>query len=452
MPVVNDAPSAPPDPKPSPIKVVAPTYVGVAVDTRYTPKNALLTHVEGSSWTVDYYSQVVARDSALSGQNLDRDAAYQQYKKIVSFELKVTSPLTQNQDTATKAITVNGQANVYPCGVIPNEGDMFEADIGDGRSGVFRITSCEQRSIYQGSGWIVDYVLIDYSTPERSADFKEKTVEELIYVKDFLTYGQNPLIASNEYYNLQRLNQLYDEGVQEYFRRFMSNEYRTLVLPGQRYAIYDPFITKALLSVFSGEASTHVKFVRELNVSDDDVLKEPTFWDTLLARKPSRLRETATQMGLVTTASFSRNPMMNSLRYSGMQYIVYPTNPDRSEDDIRAMRQKALSDWEINGTRPLSNALEDLIPITELDGLPQKDVVPINFISTSYVFSPAFYNRYSVGQSALEIQTNRYLNNQALDTAALLRMMDTYSAWPVLDQFYQLPVLLILIRATIRRM
>ena len=59
-------------PKPT-LTVAKPDYKSIAVDMRIDPKETILAHVEGSSWTVDYYSQVVARDSGLAGQGLGTD-------------------------------------------------------------------------------------------------------------------------------------------------------------------------------------------------------------------------------------------------------------------------------------------------------------------------------------------------------------------------------------------
>jgi len=453
MPIINDSPSAPPTPQPNPIKVAPVSYQGVAQDTRYTPLRSLLTHVEGSSWTVSYYSQVLARDNAVAMQNLDRDAVFQQYKHITNFELKVTTPITPpTQDQNVKALTITGQSNVYPCGVIPNEDDIFVAELLNGRSAVFRVTLSEQRSIYEEAGWIIDYILIDWLSDDRLQDLTEKTVEELVYVSDFLTYGQNPLIAKSEYVQLQQLDSLYDEIAKDYFRRFVSNEYRTLLLPGQTFPIYDPFLTKAVLSVFGSQDSQLVKYVRELNVSDDDSLKTPTIWDALIAKKPFRLKTAATKMGLMSSATFTRDPMMDSVRYSGVKYVVYPRDPQRSEDDIRILKDKTLSDWQIQSVSTRETDLGKLITITELPGLPQRDVPGINRFNDYYVFSESFYKNWNVGLSALEIQAKRFLNDYALDIPALLELTLTCSNWGPLDQFYQIPVLLILIRSAIRRM
>jgi hypothetical protein len=454
MPIIEDAPASPSSPKPTPIRVSSNAYQGVATDTRFTPVKSLITHVEGSSWTVEYYSQVLARDNAVSGQNLDRDAVFQQYRHIKNLELKVTQPLTQpNQDSNSKSMALTGQANFYPCGVIPNDNDIFVAELADGRRGLFTLTLSEQRSIYADAGWIVDYTMVGYATDDKLADLKTKTVEDLVYVADFLLYGQNPLISTNEFDQLRQLDAMHDEIVQDYFRRFVSNEYRTLLLPGQTFPIYDPFLTKAILSIFGSENSSLLKNVRELNVSDDDNFKVPTIWDVLVNKKPSRLKNSPMKMGLVTAAAFSRDPAMDSIRYSGVKYVVYPADPERSEDDLRIAKQKPLSDWVVKSTSTRVTDLSKLITIADLPGLPQRDLPSINRNNNEfYVLSEAFYRGLDNGVSAMEVQVRRYLSDRAIDIPALVTMAQTYNSWGPLDQFYQIPILLILIRATIRRM
>ena len=90
MPVVDPIDQAEQIEQPPKVQIAAPQYRGVTVDTRYVPQSALLTHLEGSSWTVNYYSQVLGEDNAVEGQNVTREAIYQQYRLIKGFEFKVT--------------------------------------------------------------------------------------------------------------------------------------------------------------------------------------------------------------------------------------------------------------------------------------------------------------------------------------------------------------------------
>ena len=159
--------------KPNVVRSTPPESKGVVVDTRYESKANLLTHVEGAPWNVNYYSQVLNTDNAPIGQQPDRNAIYQQYMFIEMFEIKVTQPLTTSQDPTSKEMTLIGAANVYPH-VIPNRGDMFIADVGDGRTAIFKVTNTERKSIFKDTCYAIDYMLINYTTKELRADLDSR--------------------------------------------------------------------------------------------------------------------------------------------------------------------------------------------------------------------------------------------------------------------------------------
>lgn len=454
MPIIEDTPQTPPIKQPVPVQVAAPEYRGVVVDTAYTPATSLLTHIEGASWTVNYYSQVLGLDNALSGQNLDRPAALQQYKRIQHLELKVTTPLNTSQDQQTKEFSVTGQANVYPCGLIPNEGDHFIADVGDGREALFVITNSEKRSIYKDGAFIVDYSLVSYSDQDnRIQDLNTKVVEDLVYQADFLEHGQRPLITTDEFTLVKKLRAYYAELVDFYFGRFMSRNLRTLLLPGQDYAIYDPYLTHAVLQMFRDEAHPNIKLIRELNVQEDDNYQLPTIWTALLTKRRKALLGAMSKVGIVRANTFSSDPMMNSVRYSGVDYVIYPVDPDKSEDYRRKDGTKGLAGIDINLPTGRLKSLVDILQIDELDGLPSFDAPAINpSQQDTYVFSPNFYQRSNPGQSALELAFQDYLDEKALNLRLLMKLAVSYTSWTPLEQFYQLPFLMVLIRASIRRM
>ena len=122
------------------IEIASPNTAVIATDNRYTPRINLITHVSGSEWIVNYYSQILTTDSQLSGQQLSLNATNQQYKKINQFKFKVSSPLTTSQNTEDNSMEVVGES-IIPNFIIPNVGDMFVADLGEGNIGVFKINS-----------------------------------------------------------------------------------------------------------------------------------------------------------------------------------------------------------------------------------------------------------------------------------------------------------------------
>lgn len=451
MPIIGSTPSTPPPRKPNPVEVTRPPFRGVTVDTRYTPVTNLLTHVEGMSWTVNYYSRVLDSDNALVGPALDMNPAYLQYKLIQNFELKVTTPLQSSQNQETKDFTTTGQANVYPCGVIPNTGDLFIADVGDGREAVFQITMSEQRSIYKDSAYIVDYVLINYSDGMID-DMNSKVVENLYYNQDFLMHGQNPLISLSEFEQLKFLTQRFDEILDEYFQRFISKEYSTLIVPGQDYVFYDPLLTSAVLRMFRSTENYHISQIRELNVGDLDSYFTNNIWTAFMRKRRNDLKGSMQHYGTISVRNLTLDGMMESARYSGVEYLVCPTDPDRSEDDIREGFVPTFTDLMLVPTPTRLTRLFDLLSIGDLNGLPVT-APAVNPVSGDwYIFSGAFYNRDSVGQSALELQIQNYLDGKAYDIPAVAQLANSYRSWGMLEQFYQLPFLLGIIQAIIRRM
>lgn len=453
MPIVEETPSTPPVEQPNPIRIASPKFLGVTVDTRYEPATSLLTHIEGASWTVNYYSQVLDRDNALSGQNQDRDAVYQQYRLIQGLELKVTTALNQSQDTTTMEFKVSGQANVFPCGLTPNPGDMFIADGGDGRELVFEVMHSEQRSIYKDAAFIIDYDALNYSDT-RIDDLNSKVVENLYYEADFLLHGQNPLISLPEKQLLNQLHTRFEEISAFYFERFMSREFRTLLLPGQDFAIYDPFLTKAVLSLFRDSNIPQLKYIRDLNVGQDDRYDSITVWDLLSSKRRNLFKGMVTKVGLANAGSFSIDPMMNSLRYSGVGFAVYPVDGFLSEDTLRLNRCIPLSSTPIKRTASQLRDLFELIYEVSLHGLVHPEMNAVNIVSeTSYVFSNAFYANADVGQSALELLVQNYVDEKSYDLNNLMvKLANTYTSWAPLEQFYQLPFLLAIMRSAIRRM
>ena len=454
MPLVVDTPDTPPPKKPVPVQVAAPEFRGVTVDTRYQEARRLLTHVEGASWTVNYYSQVLGVDNALSGQSLDRPAAVQQYKLIQGYELKVTTPLNSTQDQTTKEFNITGQANFMPSGLIPNKGDMFIADVGDGREALFQVTESERRTIYLDAAYIVDYVLVSYSNQDdRINDLNTKVVENLYYDVRRMEDGQNPFISYSDKIKLGDLQGQYAEIVQFYFSRFFSKEYRTLLLPGQANTIYDPFLTHNVLAMFRDEAHPNIKLIRQLNVGEDDNFDTPNIWTALRYRRRKELIGSMRLAGVVSTRTFSLEPMFDSIRFSGLEYVVYPADPVKSEDYIRKDYSKPLAPLTIMPTLSRLTRLIDVVRIPALYGLPSYNgpaVTPVT--ADAYVFSQAFYQNERPGQSGLELLFQDYLDGKAMDLVTLNQLAQTYTSWSPLEQFYQLPFLLAMLRSSIRGM
>lgn len=447
MPIVNPTSTAAPVQAPNTPRIAAPAYKGVTVDTRYVPSASILKHIEGSSWTVHYYSQILDGDSALAGQNVTLDPLYQQYRLIKGLELKVNSPLTQSQDTEGGSMVVSGAATVYPF-LIPNVGDMFLADTGDGREGVFQVTLSERKTIYKDACFGIEYRLVAYSTPERLNDLAAKTIDTLRYVRDFLNHGQNPLLYEEEFLLATELSDAYHSIAGVYFRQFMSREFMTILVPGQQVSVYDHFLTQAVTSFFTTWDAPELRQIRKLNISGDEVMRAPTIWDALRARDKSLVMYSAKKAGLVSTRTFDRDPMLEGIYHSGIQYTVYPKDAEVSIDYALLPRTKVLADLVLED--PASPYINE--PVPPAGDLPYGAAPLYKMVGVDdyYVFSQAFYENAAEGQSKLERAVWDYLDGKAIDSKLLLALCKSYFTWPALERFYFVPVILMLIKASIR--
>lgn len=467
------------------------------VDTRYESKANLLTHVEGSAWKINLYTQILTRDMAPSGFSIGRHPVYQQYRLIKEYELRVTGPLNTSQDAETKELTLVGSGVMYP-GLIPNIGDMFIADIGDGREGVFKITNSEQRTIFKDTCYAIEYMLIDHLKDEYFNILETKVVDRLVFRKDFLEYGQKPLIHQNESDQIRLLERHYEEIVAVYFKSFFSKEFNTLLIPGQEYPIYDHFLVKALLTFFNTWDTPEIRYVRLLNVQDDNNMACTNFWDLIATGDRHLLNYTFNQYGIVSSKQFDRQPMLEGLYFSKIPFVLYPRDPVQDVDWERTAKTKVFESFNIRhvpgrtnlpGTTPIYNDGDDADDfnvdlratyVANRDGQPAPEVPPpviiewnfddipgdIDYLTNElpdihlvtidnyYVLSSNFYRHQTPpappGYSKLEVLVCQMLGRKPVTLEMLLILCENYHSWGAVERYYYLPLILMLIKYSIR--
>lgn len=440
---------------PSPIITVAPTspkYNSTFVDLKWTPRTNLLTHIEGSSWIVHYYSQVIDTSNNLSGQQYTKNPVYQSYTLIKDMEMKVSSPLATSQDSETKGMTVTGTALLYPF-IIPNEGDMFVADIGEGKLAVFRVTDSIKKSIFKEACYEISYGLQDDNHTGSIDNLNLKVVKTVYYHKDFLTNGQNPLLVSNDNDVYLKLSKAYSLMAQQYFKKFFSNEFKTILVPGQEQSTYDHFLVDYLLSEFNTDDSSEIRYIRKLNLDDDDSMKADSFWKALKFRDISFMNTVFKQAGLTSSRMFTRDPILNGIIYTGISRVVYPIDPQLTVDYLQVNRSKELLLETLTPSPIIPGSNNSMVRAINLRGTTQKTAESVYTVTKDnyYVFSKDFYDK-TVQQSVLENLVWGYLSGEAIDSTQLLDTSKTYFTWGILEQFYYVPIILTLIRSAIKGM
>lgn len=418
--------------------VVPEDYQSPLVDTRYIPIQNLLTSIDGASWKGDFYQQILGKDNAPLGESPSRDAIYQQYRLIKNMVLKVTDPLSWEQDETTKLGTSTGGAYMYPP-FIPNQGDMFVADVGDGNKGIFNITSTTKLSMFKQSVYQIRYTMIAYANEDRMLDLNDKVVDTKYFDLNFLVNGQNPYLDSEGYRNVETIRHYKKILTENYFTRYYSDRFKAMVLPDDGSITYEPYMTKMISSWFSMEDYYKLQGLMVRSVTELPAFESPTIFDVLEEQDKYLLSECVNQVGVIRSHAKYIDRKLPGARLVGFDKILYPVNGAYTIDA-----------GEIDNTGSATQLFTT--PLGDNTTKEYKGIKLINDIdlNQSYIFSQAFYHNEVEGLSHIEILLNEYLEGQYVDKKILIELIKDWKHWGKYEQFYYTPIMLMLMHSVLR--
>lgn len=429
------------------------SHESVMVDAKFVPLSSLITFVSGYAWTVEYYSQVITRDSALAGQDPNLPGQFQQYKLIHALDLKANQPISWTQDNTSKSITASGNSSMHSM-VVPNAGDMFVAEVGDGRRAVFQVKNTEKKSLLSQSVYSFDYTMIYFTDTEkeRYADLTSKVVQEFHYIRDYVLHGQNPLVTTDEFNTIEKLGDLYSEMIDNYCGWFFNNQFKTFTIPGQDTPYYDPFLVEFISQTTTSLHHPNLRDLIVLNTDDDYQFKKPNIFSAIYERNDRTLDLAFRKYGTLGARQFFYNPIANGIRYSGIHQVVYPMGVDNStEHNDNTIDWKIATYIAFNASKTRGGDLYQMTPdnILELNGLQVPIIKPFQ-VDEYYVFSKEFYER-DAGQSLLEVLVHNFISNRQNQPKDLYELVKNYHNWGRLEQFYYIPIILTLVNSVVRK-
>lgn len=452
MPIVNLKPHLPTPNLTRPSRIEAPTAKSNVVDTRVTPSFTLQTFVQGSSYTVNYYQQILGSDNELLGQDPGKLAVYQQFRKINELIIKLDNSLSSTQNTENNNFTVTGSGTIHSY-ITANVGDMFAADVGDGREGIFQITTSEKKSIYQESVYYVNFVLMYFSQsePDRFNDLESKVIETLYYIQDFIRFGQDPLLTSQEYHDLRSMTTAYESLINFYVNWFVSDEFKTLIVPKQSGPTYDPYVTMFFLSIVSVSDHPAIQHIKLLNIQNSNDIKLLTVYKALRDRIQFGLNLMVGKMGLLDAGSFRDNPFYRSIYYTNIDKLVYPIIANHHSDDNYSGYKHTPSEMPLTN---LASLVQPFTPELQVNIDATAGNTPLIWPVLKdeyYVLSEAFYKNLD-NKSLLEICCKNYLDGKKNQISDVVKIVRTVQGWGQLEQFYYIPIVLLLIKDLIREL
>lgn len=426
------------------------------VDTRWTPSKALMPFVGGSSLTVDaYYSQVLGANDQLTGLSPSVSPVYQQFTKILNLEIKVTNPLSPQQNQDDKTFEYTGSGIIYG-GLVPNDGDVFIATIADSQKACFRVTS-EKASVFKRSVYVINFSIIN-TDAIYLADLEAKTVNTYVFRKDHFTTGQNPLITTVENDALINAAKLVDRVSNQYIQRYYDASTGTLTLTEDVLKMYDHFLATFVLKTIPVNVHPNMQHLRTLCVMEHSIMEQDNLFTALLKGDIGYLNTGFTRIALATPYYFTLSIITDSIRLSGVDTCVIPANPlnklnisgDGPFQQPNNFGADVFSPLPMDSQISAENekALTDVISRQQV-GTNFLGIYPIHQ-DNWYVFSSNFYNDTDK-QSTFELQVRNYLTGKKIDLLRVYNTLATYTRWSPIEQFYLIPISLVLLRAAMRQ-
>jgi hypothetical protein len=452
MPIMQPKPLAPPDKQSNYPKIQPPRANTVVVDNSKTPLASLITHVAGMALINDYYRLVVNKDNVLYAQDVGQSGVEQQYIKYRNFEIRQQGSFTEDQNTEDKVFLTRGTGIVHS-GFIPNEGDMFVADVGDGRRAVFNITRSERMSNRVNAVYQIDYAMAYFvgDKPSEFDDLEGKVIQTYFYVKERLGMGLSPFLSDEEYSFSRNLMEHFQEMCGLYQSWFFSKEFAAYIVPGQNMSTFDYFLYKAQRTIFQDDVFGVLKKHQSMNITDDDLIERKLdLFSVLIERSATKFKICDRRVGFCRTETFHFDGVTTNIRYTGIKALVYPYSTEKRNDEGYNSSGKSFS---LEPMVPTPNTLDPEILADEVTAynFGGKTVPLVKLVSEDdyYVFTESFYKR-GEDISVLEAQVLAYIDGKEINPTALRILLQNYIYWPRLERFYYMPVLMILILATLR--
>ena len=202
-PTIKDAPPTLP-------KTIPDVMKPIAIDDKKLPLSSLYSYVNGAPWSVVYYHQVVSEHTDLKHHDINQPEVYQQYTKIMDFELRVINALTHTALDETTAPQLEGSSAVYGM-LIPNIGDVFIAPAGFDNEGMYRVTNVERKSIGRDVLYGIDYSYITHitRTDARYLDLESKVINIYYFSKERLYNDQTPYLTIDQFRDTRDAKYIY---------------------------------------------------------------------------------------------------------------------------------------------------------------------------------------------------------------------------------------------------
>lgn len=453
MPIVNLQPDAVPE-----IVTTAPTEIEAPKDSIFTALvpdskvNSLLKYVEGFPWTVDFYGQILNKNNTLENFDPSTPNLTQPYYKVVKMILQVSSPLNSSYDNSKGVTTVSGTA-VTPYKIIPNVGDVFIAQTDTGEDAIFHITSVSRKTYRKDTLYEISYSIYAYvsDNPTFIATLANRINETYYFNSDTDYFNRDVLLKASVVEAKDRLRTFVNESQDYYIQLFSQFKTGSILIPGIDSVIYDPLLVNFVSKIVPYTKLVDVQFYRHTYFNR--FIDQPSIFNALINRSLNTLYTANKTYSFLDTSFTNNRARFGSVLYTGIDYIVFPTNPDVSTSiGLDSPYESGGFRDTIKTTLNYSSSLDLVVETTNNNNVFTKKLLHELFVNDSYVVSENFYNYLSDNTkyndiSYIELLIARYLRREAIAKEDLVVGIQDYYQWSLLHKLYLLPVCWLIINA-----
>jgi len=349
---------------------------------------------EGTPIVVTWFHKM---DSLADQQTTYSDLSFvsntvnQSYLRINNFEIRLTSPLEYSYEQQQTQSSLIGEASVYP-GFQPLMGDLFIYPLQAGQLGIFKINAAPRRlTIKKLSAHLISFELIKILNNTELNELLERVRDVAWFDKQRFLNETAALLTSDDVKDLEYMNEKYSELLHYFHTQFYDKySFKSYVSPD---GYYDPYLVEFMKSLVPSE-EIGGEFIQQL--LPDASLMDRSFWMKLRDPKTINWSNYVSDMYLDYYSSDAVSYLINSLL--NRQYLVLTTVTDTPT----YVYNKYIS--ENIGTIDTGN-------FTTLDSL------------------IAFYMEY-----------------QVIDVDLLKELIDDIYDVGKIDQFYQIPIIIYMIK------
>ena len=416
------------------MQITSKEYQHNIVTSKTNPLTGVLTRISGSSYTVDYYSQQLGGNTELRDFDPTQSSIYQQYRLVKQLELKLQSALSTDFSDKTQSQRTTGTAIIYPY-LKPNKGDAFIGDIGDGRAGQFTVTNVTPKSMFKQACYEIDFELAREVNEDIVRDLNSKTVLTTHFVRDNLLNNTNPIITDEQFVMRENIVDAISDIGNSFLNEFYSLEHKTILVPNGGIPTYDPFMVRFVMSIMG---VNDYPLIDKINLYNADDYRFTTYIDiyrAIMECEMYLLNENAfSRIQLVPTRAFSRNYMLGSIYFSGIQFVVLPLSDRYGIDDDLGIGQLSYNGFfEPNSDDKFVEGLG-----IKCEG------------TSNYIFSKDFYRTEKGATGNVEDIVKAYLRKDAVDAGRILKLLKNKRDWSKFQRFYYLPILVAILTSTLR--